>query len=36
LLQKNDEEYEQITAFFSKNMRDEELKYNILENTLMH
>lgn len=31
LLQKNDEEKEQPVAFFSKILRDAELKYNILE-----
>jgi hypothetical protein len=31
LLQKNDENYEQPIAFFSKSLRDSELKYNILE-----
>ena len=31
LLQKNDEGYEQPIAFFSKNLRDATLKYNIIE-----
>ena len=31
LLQKNDEEKEQAVAFFSKILRDSELKYNIFE-----
>jgi hypothetical protein len=31
LLQKNDEGYEQPIAFFSKNLRDTKLKYNIIE-----
>jgi hypothetical protein len=31
LLQKNDEGFEQPIAFFSKSLRDAELKYDILE-----
>jgi hypothetical protein len=31
LLQKNDEGFEQPIAFFSKSLRDVELKYDILE-----
>jgi hypothetical protein len=32
LLEKNDEGFEQAITFFSKSLRDAELKYNILEN----
>jgi hypothetical protein len=35
LLQKNEEGFEQPIAFFSKSLRDAELKYNILEKQLM-
>lgn len=31
LLQKNDEDYEQPVTFFSKSLRDANLKYNIME-----
>jgi hypothetical protein len=31
LLQKNDEGFEKPIAFFSKSLRDAELKYDILE-----
>jgi ribonuclease HI len=34
LLQKNEEGFEQPIAFFSKSLRDAELKYNIMENKL--
>jgi hypothetical protein len=36
LLQRNEEKKEQPIAFFSKSLRDSELKYNIMENHTMH